>query len=375
MRQKIYYVANARMPTEKAHGIQIAKMCEALIEAGADVELIVPRRGRDERALQEFYGLRVAIPVRYVWTPDWYGAGRMGFFISSLAFMFGYAGHLWRKKIRGSEGIIWAIDIDQFSFFCIPFLGMPYLAEIHDAKPWSVPFFFLTRGARMVVVINTLIKEKIEEVFHIPSERIAVHPNGSDPLLFSGSLSRADARLALGIGEEKKIALYAGQFYAWKGLGIVSAAAADAPDILFYLVGGDEKEYVRVAGTAPVPNMVFAGHRPYQEMPRWLAASDALLVLGTTTEEYSYLHTSPMKLFEYMASRRAIIAADTPANREIVSDAEAFFYAPDDPAALARAVAYAFSHPEDARAKIEAAGQKASKYTWDRRAQEILSRI
>ena len=48
---KIYYVANARMPTEKAHGIQIAKMCEALIEAGAKVELIVPRRGRGGRTI------------------------------------------------------------------------------------------------------------------------------------------------------------------------------------------------------------------------------------------------------------------------------------------------------------------------------------
>ena len=41
---KIYYIANARMPTEKAHGIQIIYMCKAFADAGMDVELVIPRR-------------------------------------------------------------------------------------------------------------------------------------------------------------------------------------------------------------------------------------------------------------------------------------------------------------------------------------------
>ena len=41
---KILYIANARIPTEKAHGFQICKMCEQLSLQGAEVELIVPKR-------------------------------------------------------------------------------------------------------------------------------------------------------------------------------------------------------------------------------------------------------------------------------------------------------------------------------------------
>ncbi|KKU57466.1 MAG: hypothetical protein UX81_C0035G0008, partial [Parcubacteria group bacterium GW2011_GWA2_47_12] len=59
---KIYYIANARMPTEKAHGIQIAKMSEALRAAGADVILVVPRRGEDG-SLKNVYNLAADIPV------------------------------------------------------------------------------------------------------------------------------------------------------------------------------------------------------------------------------------------------------------------------------------------------------------------------
>ena len=41
---KILYIANARIPTEKAHGIQIIKTCEAFVEFGHKVELVLPWR-------------------------------------------------------------------------------------------------------------------------------------------------------------------------------------------------------------------------------------------------------------------------------------------------------------------------------------------
>ncbi len=42
--KKIIYIANARIPTEKAHGNTIMKMCEAFARAGNEVELMIPRR-------------------------------------------------------------------------------------------------------------------------------------------------------------------------------------------------------------------------------------------------------------------------------------------------------------------------------------------
>lgn len=41
---KLLYIANLRMPTPKAYGIQIAKNCEAFARAGLEVELVVPSR-------------------------------------------------------------------------------------------------------------------------------------------------------------------------------------------------------------------------------------------------------------------------------------------------------------------------------------------
>ncbi len=41
---KLLYITNFRIPTEKAHGIQIMKMCEAFATCGTDVELVAPLR-------------------------------------------------------------------------------------------------------------------------------------------------------------------------------------------------------------------------------------------------------------------------------------------------------------------------------------------
>jgi len=49
---KLTYIVNARLPTEKAHGIQIMKMCESFSRAGAKLTLIVPKR----RQPKEFKG-------------------------------------------------------------------------------------------------------------------------------------------------------------------------------------------------------------------------------------------------------------------------------------------------------------------------------
>ncbi|MDY7041984.1 MAG: hypothetical protein SVX38_14095, partial [Chloroflexota bacterium] len=59
----LLYIANARLPTEKAHGVQIMKMCEAFAQGGAEVKLVVPFRVqtaqmRQVRDLWDYYGIR-----------------------------------------------------------------------------------------------------------------------------------------------------------------------------------------------------------------------------------------------------------------------------------------------------------------------------
>src|SRR3989338_4247374 len=147
---KLYFVANARMPTDKAHGIHIAKMCEAFAEAGADVTLVVPRRGA-QGSLRGYYGLRTDVPVVYLPAlGGLYRKGRAGFLFASLVFMLGYVLYLGAKRLRGEAFAAYLVDVDTFSFFPLAMLGAPAYAEMHTPKPSTVLTRFFFRRARVI---------------------------------------------------------------------------------------------------------------------------------------------------------------------------------------------------------------------------------
>lgn len=373
---KIYYIANARMPTEKAHGIQLAKMCEAFIERGVELELIVPNRKTSAVSLQEFYGLRTAIPLVTLPVLDTYNRGRIGFFLGSCTFMLAYVLYLWYKRLRGRRGIVYTTDIDQFSFIAIPLMGLNYFVEIHDAKKKTIPFSVLFKYASGVVTINRIIREELMAVFGIRKDKIIVHPNGIDLNQFNRGRVQAMDRRGLNIAQHEKIVLYSGKCYPWKGLEVLAEAARLLPSLQFHLVGDTAENLLAASGVNDIPsNLVCAGHRDYKEMPVWLSAADIVLLLGTKENEYSYRHTSPMKLFEYMASGRPVIASRTPANQEIVSDAEVLFYEPDNARNLADKIAYALEHAEEMKQRAARAYEKVKGLTWEQRAGSILDFI
>lgn len=365
----VVYIANARMPTEKAHGIQIAKMCEAFIEQGVAVEIVAPSRGRDTRTVRDFYGLRVDVPTTRLWVPDWY-ASRIGFVMSSLVFAVCYFLHLRLRKLRGESFTVYTTDLDQFSFFLVPFLGVPYVVEMHDAKKKRIAFRFLFWRARCVIAVNNIIKKELADVFGLAPEKIAVWPNGYDDRVFPSKEDRDVARSILGLPTDKPIVMYVGRVYPWKGIETLVAASRFLPDVLFYLVGGTAEDLRVVGAMAEQPvNLVCIRARPMAEIPRWLRAADVLLVLGTAKDTYSYLHTSPMKLFEYMAAGRPVVASCTPAIASVVSDEKVFFAAPDDAADVAEKIRFVLEHPRDAERKAAAAA--ASPFSWNARAAGI----
>lgn len=372
---KIYYIANAKIPSEKAHGIQLAKMCEAFIEQGIDLELVAPFRKSPPQSLQKFYGLSCHIPLKKLPVLDIYSWGRLGFVIASFSFMLSSYLYLW-KKAKKESGIIYTTDLDQFSFSLIPLAGMLYFAEIHDAKPRRISFSFFFKHIQGIAVINELIKKEIIRVYGVPEEKIVIRPNGIDLRQFEGSIEREAARERLGLLKDVKIAMYLGKFYPWKGLEVLPSVAEKERKTLFYLVGGTSEEFIKVIGKSILPqNLIFVGGRPYKEMPFWLAAADVFLALGTRNNEYSYAYTSPMKLFEYMASRRPIVASRTPANRQIVSEDEAIFYEPDDFFDLAEKIHYVLENSDKLYSKVDSAYLKVQSFSWDKRAESILKFI
>ncbi len=372
---KIYYVANARMPNEKAHGIQIAKMCEAFLTSGVDLTLVVPARKNTICTLKEFYGLSTTVPILRIPVPDLYLWGPVGFAVSSLFFMFFVELYLAYKKIMGERFFIYTIDMDNFSYAFLPLVGKTF-TEMHTPKTPSLlqRFFFATVSG--VVATNGLILRRFVDDYSLPSTQIISEPNGVDMKQFASEITQAEARVKLSLPGAEKIVLYIGRFYRWKGLDILAPACAKLPpEVKCYVVGGTKESFIEMTGVTKIPNnLIFIDARPPSEIPLWLQAADALLLLGTAKNEDSNRYTSPMKLFEYMAAKKPIVASATPAVSDVLTREDAFLFVPDDTLSLVNTIEKALL-AIDAPERVRRAQNKVRAYTWDLRAKRILSFI
>ena len=174
---KIYYIANARMPTEKAHGIQIAKMCEAFIEAGVDLTLVVSSRGSG--SIEETYSLTHQIPVRRLPVLDLQFLGPLGYRLTAFQFVLGALLYLWLKVLRGERFVVYTVDMDPFSFAPLVWVPRSLYAEMHGVKKLNfLRQRFFNRAH--VIATNTPIAEELVHTFGISPERLLIEPNGVD---------------------------------------------------------------------------------------------------------------------------------------------------------------------------------------------------
>ena len=112
---------------------------------------------------------------------------------------------------------------------------------------------------------------------------------------------------------------------------------------------------------------------PAGKVPAYLSAADMLVLPNTPVGAESINYTSPIKLFEYMASGRPIVAADLPSIREVLSPETAILFAAGDTDALARGIAHVLRAPDEARQLSERARKEADAYSWSARAQLLLN--
>jgi glycosyltransferase involved in cell wall biosynthesis len=152
------------------------------------------------------------------------------------------------------------------------------------------------------------------------------------------------------------------------------------PRVQFLWIGGREpdvetwRDRIKTDG---IKNILLTGFIPNAELPLYQAAADILLMpygrnVGISGAGDTADVCSPMKLFDYLSAGRAILSSDLPVIREVLSEDNARFAQPDDPASwesvLGRMIA-----DEPLRAKLSAnAKLDAERYSWLRRAQATV---
>ncbi|MBU1159565.1 glycosyltransferase family 4 protein [Patescibacteria group bacterium] len=374
---KILYIANARIPTEKAHGIQIAQMLNAFanfqfsifnfqtnsngqISKKLDVELVIPRRlNKIKEDLFEYYGIKRNFKITKLPCLDLVGFGKLGFLIETVSFLISVKIYLLFRKYE----ILYSRE---------PLVGLffkNYVLEVHQ-----MPARFLKRP-KAFVVLTSFIKKRLTEK-GISENKILVAPDGVDLEKFDTKISKEEAREKLDLPKNKKIAVYTGHLYEWKGAQTLAEASQYLPkDTEVYFVGGttEDQRKFEIRNLKLEINVV--GHRPPSEIPLWLKAADVLVLPNSAQEDISKFYTSPMKLFEYMASKRPIISSDLPSLREILNEKNAILIPPDNVQALSDGIEKILADDKLAEKLSAQAFIDVQNYTWEKRAENILKFI
>lgn len=387
---RIIYLTNSRLPGEKAHAIQIMKTCAAL-SAEHQLLLVHPHReNRDFLAnvtdLQEYYQLprpvaRKTLPSLDIFNliarlpKSWQARG---FQLANALQLGTYHLALLPLLLRESPSAWYTRDSLSAALLCLLRPRQKVYFEAHTFPTSEMGLrlqrWMLPRLAGLGVLTHPLAQEYID--IGANPARIHILPDAADVGRFN-RISQAQARQQLNLPANQPIAMYVGQMYAWKGMENLLEAARHMPDIHLYLVGGTPEELPRVQAMASKEgfhNLHFAGYVPPAQVPSWLAAADVLILPNSAKTAISRNHTSPLKLFEYMAAHRPIVATDIPSLRDILTDGEnARLVPPDNGAALAQAVQYLIATPERAHAQADRALQDVQAHTWEKRAERIIA--
>ncbi|HYF28799.1 MAG TPA: glycosyltransferase family 4 protein [Candidatus Paceibacterota bacterium] len=228
------------------------------------------------------------------------------------------------------------------------------------------------RSATGIIAITNGLREDLIKEFGIPSAKVAVVPDAVDAAAYERVESKEAARRRLGLPQDAPLVMYAGRLDGWKGLETLLAAELPEHTELV-IIGGKPPEVETLQRRHP--KVRFLGQRPYEELPQNLAAADVVVLPNTAREAISARHTSPLKLFAYLASGTPLVASDLPSIREVVDEASVTLVAPDDPAALAAGIASVLADPEAAAVRAARARELVQDYTWEKRAERLLAFI
>ncbi|HOG45110.1 MAG TPA: glycosyltransferase family 4 protein [Anaerolineae bacterium] len=373
----LVYACSSRIPASSANSIQVMRMSAALADLVPGFRLLAPwepfsylREKARRIDIRAYYGLHRSIPPTRLYPSIAYRSVRVDLYTRGVV---GYLARqrppaVYTRSPRIAVGLIGR--------------GVPTALEAHEYELYIADgslgalVSLSAEPAFLGVVAISAALAGLYERFGFAQERLLVAHDGIQADLLRSDMEQLEARRQLYIDAERRLALYAGTLADDRGLGLLMEVAHAVPEVQIMCLGGKPRQAALRAESARrrgPANIEFRAAVAPAQVAQYLAAADILLAPYTTAVR-SAAFMSPLKVFEYMAAARPIVASDLPPMREILSDSRnALLVAPDDTLAIANAIRRLLSDASLALRLGRQARLDVGAYTWDRRAQRVVS--
>lgn len=267
-------------------------------------------------------------------------------------------------------------------------LGIPMILELNSPyatqrKIWEKIYFpgliqkyetRITNDADRVIVVSSALKDHLIKHGTRP-EQIVVMPNGTDPEVFDPARYNGAFRKKYDIKSDEVVLGFVGVLRNWHNIETLLEAfqelrpAEKNLKLLFVGDGNIQGDLEAYAGKLGVRDrVIFTGRVPHQEVPDHIAVFDVAISPHVT------YYSSPMKILEYMAMGKCVVAPDMKNIRDLIRPGETgLLFKPKNKADLKRALMEVVTDHEN-RQRI---GQTATRevrqnFTWDKNAAEVV---
>lgn len=372
---KILHLSLSYIPSERASGVQVMKMCSALARQGHEVTLVsklCPERQLAEVADDHaYYGVAPNFEIVKLPRPARSGGG----LVHALA--------VWRflRSRRGERDTL-VYGRDVVGSWLAARLGFPLVFELHGPPtgfsgrrlwPAIADYDRLDR----VVAISKRLASRLRESGQVRdrTDVVVAHDAGELPV---GRASVADDSGPTEVGRRLQVG-YVGSLHPGKGVDMILRLADTAREYDFHVVGGRRRGPSTEARESPA-NLHFHGHRAPAELDACYGRFDVLLmpyrkdVRGATGSTNLAQWMSPLKMFDYMAQGKAIVSSDLPVIREVLQHERNALLAPPDDLDAWHAALRRLETDAELRLRLgtTARDDLLNEYTWDIRAQRVL---
>jgi len=404
---RIAVITNSRIPSLTANSIQAMKVTQALIQLGHDVRVFAPAETEPVslELLVTHYGLRLSPDLRLL--PSNRRLKRFDFIFHAQRAARDFGADLIYTWLPQSAVIgLWN--------------GYPVVLEMHAdvagrMGPWWLRQFWKARGHKLMTVTTQALKNALERSTfkshperneppgersrRVPNDAVLVAPNGVELEKYEGLPSPAEARRQLNVPEGLTVG-FTGHIYLGRGADLLFDLAKQMPQVNFLWVGGTPELVEMWRGKlheARLTNVTMTGFVKHESIPLYQAAADILLMpysrsISASSGQDIAEVINPMKMFEYMASCRAIVCADLPSIREVLNEKNAVFCEPPGGRVAPNDFGGAYRDHEvigNWRLEIEAllgdearrielgsqARRDVEKFTWVKREERIMERF
>ena len=367
---KILYISNSIIPSRTANSIHVMKMCQAFADNGHEVILLAPNKKeqyeKEVENIYEYYGVKKNFVIKKLWYPNLKGRA----ILYTLAIFF-------YLTLNRKFNLVYG----RFLYGCYisTILGNEVIFEAHDPiyerKNFELKIFeklINSANFKKLIVISGVLKSIYIKKGYLNDNQIQVAHDGAD------NVKNFESKIKL-LGNKENLKVgYIGHLYKGKGIEVIASIANKVSnDVEFHIIGGNEKDIIYWKEIINITNVFFFFYVSHKKVSRYINSLDICLLpnqkellLNGVGDISSF--TSPLKLFEYMSHKKAIIASDIRVLREVLNEKNSILVDCDNVKDWVNAI----EKSKDSATREKIANQALidfKPYTWKNRVNNILN--